>query len=81
MKSTDGGTIWSKSDTNYYMLHGALTNDSNNEAVLWSSGCHDTGGVWVMVVSKTTDTGASWIRYVLSSIEGLTYAVVVIESK
>ncbi len=77
MKSTDGGTVWTTSDIDYYIDNGEVISDPNNDAVFWSGGNHYNGNYYVMAVSKTTDTGETWMRYELSNIYGMTYALAV----
>ncbi len=78
MKSTDGGSVWTVSDEEYYNYGGDLVSAPNDDGIFWSGGNHNIAShVEVMAVSKTTDVGETWARYELTDTIGMTEALVV----
>jgi len=70
MKSTDGGSVWTVSDT-LYDNYGDIIADPNNDAIFWTGGNDWNGSQYVPVVSKTEDMGETWTQFQLSDSSGM----------
>lgn len=73
--STDGGSVWTEIDTDYYGDGGDMTSDPTDSDTYWTVGRALSGSSYVMAASKTTNSGSSWNRYPLATGTGMAYSV------
>ncbi|MBD3370920.1 T9SS type A sorting domain-containing protein [Candidatus Fermentibacteria bacterium] len=73
--STDGGSVWTEIDTDYYGDGGGMASNPTDSDTYWTVGRALNAGSYVMAASKTTNSGSSWNRYPLATGTGMAYSV------
>ncbi len=71
--STDGGSVWTEIDANYFTDGADMILDAISSGTVWSSGDRNNH----MAVSKSTNWGSSWSRNELSTLIGKTYTLAI----
>jgi len=69
--STDGGSVWTEIDANYYSDGTDMLTDPNSTGTVWTSGFHLNH----MAVSRSINWGGTWERDELSSQTGKVYSL------
>jgi len=69
--STDGGSVWTEIDANYYSDGTDMLTDPNSTGTVWTAGFHLNH----MAVSRSTNWGGTWERDELSSQVGKVYSL------
>jgi photosystem II stability/assembly factor-like uncharacterized protein len=69
--STDGGSVWTEIDADYYPDGSDLIVDPVTAGIVWTAGYHLNH----MSVSRTTNWGSSWERDDLSALTGKVYTL------
>ncbi len=69
--STDGGSVWTEIDANYYSDGTDMLTDPNSTGTVWTSGFHLNH----MAVSRSINWGGTWERDELSSQVGKVYSL------
>jgi photosystem II stability/assembly factor-like uncharacterized protein len=64
--STDGGSVWTEIDANYYTDGMDMVLDDSTPGTVWTAGYYSNH----MAVSKTVNWGSSWTRRELSTATG-----------
>jgi photosystem II stability/assembly factor-like uncharacterized protein len=69
--STDGGSVWTEIDSDYFTDGADMLTDPNSSGTIWTAGFHLNH----MAVSRSTNWGGTWERDELSSQTGKVYSL------